>query len=179
MAYHQAGHAVIARILGMTCGGATIVADCNSAYSLTDVDRSITDWWCRGRSRYNSMFRARIMTLMAGRESENACVGQDEDTPFAADADLLEIERTAPEAEVSSAQIIKLQARTRGLVRRHQQSIELVAAALLQRGALEARQIDELVIASGVRLAERVDPRAVSVEEKYARHQAWTHGRRP
>jgi len=40
-AYHEAGHAVIGRVLGMTCGGATIVPDydaCAWGNAIIDVD---------------------------------------------------------------------------------------------------------------------------------------------
>jgi hypothetical protein len=95
-AYHEAGHAVI-RVLGLTCGSATVEADDDSAGSShSSVERSIADWDARGRARWTSMFRARIMMLMAGREAEIVCLGRcnggDGD-------DLREIDLTLGEAE--------------------------------------------------------------------------------
>ena len=78
-AVHEASHAVIGRIVGLTCGRATIVPDedtMTAGYSIAAVERSISDWEARGRLRPKSMLRARIMTLMAGREGEVVLLGR-------------------------------------------------------------------------------------------------------
>ena len=173
-AYHEAGHAVIARVLGMTCGDTTIVADQDFAgHSITSVERSIADWECRGRFRWTSMFRARIIMLMAGRESEIECFGKDQGSVFGDGDDLREIELSMPEAETPDESVAKLRVKTRGLVRRHRHAIAQVAAALMKHGTLDALQIDAIVIESGAHLVERVDPLTVSIDEKIARGQAW------
>jgi ATP-dependent Zn protease len=77
-AHHEAGHAVIGRVLGLTRGGATIIPDYEQmawGSSIASVGRSIEDWEARGRWRYVSMYRAVMMELMAGRESELVCLG--------------------------------------------------------------------------------------------------------
>jgi Peptidase family M41 len=87
IAYHEAGHAVISRVLGMTCDAATIVPDyerLEAGYALAYVERSIEDWDARGRDRWVSMFRARILMLMAGRESEIEVFGKAPDRHDAA-----------------------------------------------------------------------------------------------
>jgi hypothetical protein len=63
--------------------------------------------------------------------------------------------------------------KTRGLVRRHRDAITKVATALLEHRVLSAEQIDEIVVASGVRLPERIDPNTVTFEDVYARRLAW------
>ena len=176
-AYHEAGHAVIGRVLGMTCGGATVVPDYDegiAGLAITVVERSISDWDARGRLRWVSMFRALIMTLMAGRESEIEVFGKDPDAQFGDDYDLREIYLAMEEANITNeAFLAKMRMKTHGLVRRHRDAIAQVAEALIKHGSLDAQQIDEIVAASGVRLAERIDPATVTVEDKYARHLAW------
>jgi ATP-dependent Zn protease len=176
IAYHEAGHAVIGRVLGMTCGGATIVPDyevLEAGHALTNVERSISDWDARGRWRWMSMFRARIMMLMAGRESEIEVFGKAPDARFGDDYDLREIDVSLGEANVDGSQLDKWRMKTRGLVRRHRDAITKVATALLEHRVLSAEQIDEIVVASGVRLPERIDPNTVTFEDVYARRLAW------
>ena len=75
-AYHEAGHAVMGRVLGLTCGRASIVPNQRqrtAGYSMANVERSIEDWNARGRlKRQVYMYRARIMMLQARREAEIA-----------------------------------------------------------------------------------------------------------
>ena len=187
MAYHEAGHAVIGRVLGMTCGGATIVPNyeaLEAGHAITCVERSISDWDARGRFRWVSMYRARIMTLMAGRESEIEVFGKDPDAEFGDAYDLRDIDLTIEGADVDERTLAKLRSKTRGLVRRHRAAITAVAKALIRKRTLSAQQIDKLVTSSGVRLVERIDPNTIiTFEEIYARRVAWaeprTRGLRP
>ena len=179
-AYHEAGHAVIGRVLGMTCGGATIVPnyeELEAGHAITHVERSISDWDARGRWRGGSMHRARIMVLMAGRESEIEVFGKDPDAEFGDGYDLREIDRTIEEADVDEPKLVKLRSKTRGLVRRHRTAITAVAKALIRKCTLSAEQIDQLVTSSGVRLPDRIDPNTVKFEEVYARRVAWAEPR--
>ena len=185
-AYHEAGHAVIGRVLGMTCGGATTVPnfeELEAGHAITHVERSISDWDARGRWRWKSMFRARILMLMAGRESEIEVFGKAPDARFGDGADLREIARTMEEADVDDALLAKMRVKTRGLVRRHRDAIRSVAKALIRKRKLSSEQIDKIVTSFGVRLPERVDPNTVTFEEIYARRIAWaeprTRGLRP
>jgi hypothetical protein len=50
-------------VIAVTYTGAAETDDLS--YSISRVERSIADWEARGRFRYEPMFRARIMTLMA------------------------------------------------------------------------------------------------------------------
>jgi len=178
--YHEAGHAVIGRVLGMTCGGATVVPnyeDLEAGHAIAHVERSISDWDARGRWRWQSMFRARIMMLMAGRESEVEVFGKDPDAEFGDASDLHEIGLTAEEADVDELRLERLRSKTRALVRRHRVAITAVAKALISKRTLSAEQIDQLVTSSGARLADRIDPNTVTFEETYARQRAWAECR--
>ena len=185
-AYHEAGHAVIGRVLGLTCGGATIVPDYDegsAGHAVTYVERSIENWHCRGRLRWVSMFRARILMLAAGRESEIECLGTSDNGVFGDADDLREISITLPEVlaegDVPEEVLARLRVKARGLVRRHRRAIAKVAAALMRHSTLDAQQIDAIVVASGVRLVGRIDPATVSTEEKIARAHAWATNTEP
>lgn len=79
-AVHEAGHAVIGRVLGLTCGDADIVPNYRKGrggVAVCDVDRSMDDWVARGRpirACFGSIYRASIMVLQAGREAEILCL---------------------------------------------------------------------------------------------------------
>jgi hypothetical protein len=77
-AIHEAGHAVIGRVLGMICGGASVVEDHDSAgHSITEDPWDIGDRWKRrGKFRdLHSVFVGRIMTFMAGSEAAELLAG--------------------------------------------------------------------------------------------------------
>lgn len=83
-AIHEAGHAVIGRVLGMVCGGACVVADGDSAgHSICGDPWEIAgEWDARERYREISLvFRGRILAFMAGAEAEvvifGECAGDD------------------------------------------------------------------------------------------------------
>jgi ATP-dependent Zn protease len=72
-AVHEAGHAVIGRVLGMVCGHATIVPDDDSlGHSIAADPWMIAHAWeQRGKYRdMSSVFRGRILGFMAGAEAE-------------------------------------------------------------------------------------------------------------
>src|SRR6187455_2139183 len=74
-AYHEAGHAVIGRVLTLACGPATIKPD----YFEGEAGHAITNgpWEClhqwerRGKVRgYTAVWHARMIVYMAGAETE-------------------------------------------------------------------------------------------------------------
>jgi ATP-dependent Zn protease len=54
-AYHEAGHAVIGRVLGLVCGSVTIVPDAAGFGCATSKSplATLDVWDARGRSRFN------------------------------------------------------------------------------------------------------------------------------
>jgi ATP-dependent Zn protease len=85
-AYHEAGHAVIGRVLTLPCGRATIRSDDDSAgHAITpDPYACLYQWEKRGKVRnsQNAVWVARIITYMAGAEAEVEFLGkvpQDDD----------------------------------------------------------------------------------------------------
>jgi ATP-dependent Zn protease len=79
LAFHEAGHAVIGRVLGLVRGHTTILADHDSAGHSILADPWITNaqWEARGKFRDLSSIRlARVIALMGGRETEIVCFGR-------------------------------------------------------------------------------------------------------
>src|SRR5271154_97309 len=90
VAIHEAGHAVIARILKLECGGASIDADADSAGHsiISDPLETLGIWEERERDggdlppdsgtrphgTYSSVLRARILAYMAGRAAEEEII---------------------------------------------------------------------------------------------------------
>ncbi|HEY5188941.1 MAG TPA: ATP-dependent metallopeptidase FtsH/Yme1/Tma family protein, partial [Solirubrobacteraceae bacterium] len=136
-AYHEAGHAVIGRVLTLPCGGATIKADYDdgkAGHAITeDPYVCIEEWRNRGKVRDNqeAVWHARIMTYMAGAEAEMELLGS------SAIGDGNDRYQIAMMAEELSGAVDwdklepRLRAMTRMLVRRHRVRIERVAQDLL------------------------------------------------
>jgi hypothetical protein len=147
-AYHEAGHAVIARVLTLAAGRATIelnFADGSAGYGITrDPYQCEWQWERRGKVRaQNAAWHARIMAYMAGAEAEVACLGR----CHAGDGDdryqimLMMEEITSEPAELEA----RLRRMTQMLVLRHKARIVRVAKALLAETALSGKKLDQLV----------------------------------
>jgi ATP-dependent Zn protease len=150
-AFHEAGHAVIARVLTLAAGGATIKADYtegSAGHTITlDPYACLDEWEKRGkvRDQADAVWHARIMAYMAGAEAEAVLL----DRKAIGDGyDRREIARMAGELCYSAPWDTlepRLRTMTRMLVRRHKARIERVAKALLAKTTLSAKQVDKLV----------------------------------
>jgi hypothetical protein len=150
-AYHEAGHAVIGRVLTLPCGEASIkrnYAERTEGHSITPSPHACEwAWEKRGKVRGdNAVWHARIITLMAGAESEKACLGQealgDDDDRYQILLMFDEIRSSRTDWESYEA---RLRAMTGMLVRRHQARIRRVAQALLAKRRLSTEELDRLV----------------------------------
>jgi ATP-dependent Zn protease len=157
-AIHEAGHAVIGRVLKQVCGQASIVPnrDEGEAGHAVTADPYLTlgHWldnlgrW-RGADALVSITRGRIMTYMAGRAAEEeffgSCAGGDGD-------DQRQIDRMLDDILPSDADLPRyaqrLRGHTRTLVRRHRARIAHVAALLLEHKMLQPEEI-ERALATG------------------------------
>ncbi len=149
-AYHEAGHAVIGRVLTLPCGGATIkrnYAEMTEGYSIIhDPYACLWAWEKRGKVRGdNAVWHARIIALMAGAETERIClglqpIGDGDDQRWIG----LMMEEVASPTNWDSYEA-RLRAMTRRLIRRHRVRIKRVAQALLAKGSLSTEEIDKLV----------------------------------
>jgi hypothetical protein len=150
-AYHEAGHAVIGRVLTLHCGRATIRPNYDEAeagHAITpDPMACLYEWEKRGHERgsQDAVYHAWIMTLMAGAEAEIALLGSggvgDGNDRRKIALMAWEVHRSGDWEKLEP----RLRAMTRMLVRRHRTRIERVAKALLAKTTVSAREIDRLV----------------------------------
>ena len=150
LAYHEAGHAVIGRVLRLACGCATIIIPYRylEGYAyIYDQRTTVTEWtpelWKMDqgflpRHKVRAAFRGTIIALMAGVEAEKELVGplpDDYDTDCH-DRDEIEFLAASPEAELSKNLWVRYEPRmrrqARRLVRKYGYSIETVAENLLE-----------------------------------------------
>ena len=150
IAIHEAGHAVVGRILNMVCGEVTIAPDDESAgHAVTeDPYETAADWRRQGRFRSDSesaILRGRIMAFMAGAEAEKAILG---DCPGGDDADrskaMLMLERLATRLD-QPALDRRLRRWTGALCRRHAARIRLLARALMRESILSDDEVRALI----------------------------------
>jgi ATP-dependent Zn protease len=151
IAFHEAGHAVVGRVLTLPCKGASIVANHRSYGRSVVVHYEICEeeWAERGkrrgtaRNRQRAALDAAIMTAMAGVEAEVEFFVASLDG--SGDADMAQIEEWSFDEPVDRhKREVRLRAMTRVLVRRHRKRIERVAEALLAKEHLTAKQVDKL-----------------------------------
>jgi ATP-dependent Zn protease len=147
LAIHEAGHAVIARVLTLACGSSTIKADHNSAghASIHDPHGIESEWNRRGKVRdaEKASWYGRIIAFMAGAEAEIVLTGK---TRGGDGEDRYQISLMAEQIGLGDWPRIeaRLRTMTRMLVRRHRERIERVAEALLTKKTLSAKAIDNL-----------------------------------
>lgn len=149
--HHEAGHAVIARVLTLAAGRATIKPDYDEGsaghHITADPYACLHEWERRGKVRSDdAVWHARIMTYMAGAEAVSVLLGRPK---FVGDGDdryqiALMAEGLCHSPPWDRLEL-RLRAMTRMLVRRHRARIERVAKALLAKERLSAKQLDKLV----------------------------------
>lgn len=165
IAIHEAGHAVIGRVVGMRCGHATIVADerFDGHAIVHDIHDTVEEWEQRGKWRGDlprSISFANIIATMAGAEAERVILGQCSggDERDQSDITLMALEGRYSglcgadgqrilfeEPNWSARHEPRMRSLTRTLIRRHHAKIELVAKALMKKKTLTANEIDALL----------------------------------
>ena len=151
-AYHEAGHAVIGRVLELTCDQVSIIPDTDDDSAghaiIADPWRTMWDWEQRERYRdARQAFRGTIMARMAGAETEceffGQCRGGDGDDrreiAWLMDSRYAEI----PVDDWDRLEA-RLRAQARRLVRRHRDTIERVATALMEHETLTGDEVRDI-----------------------------------
>ena len=155
IAVHEAAHAVIGRVLGMVCGGASIVPD-NDFYGhaiAEDPYAIMWNWEQQGKFRMpDSVFLGCIITFMAGAEAEVELAGASPELICDGD-DRGQIARMFDETVLDEDENEeRLRRHTRSLIRRHRVKIEAVAEALLAQKTLYGSELDDLIFRGQHRL---------------------------
>ena len=133
IALHEAGHAVIARVVGLKSGEAVITD--RDGYAHWKADNSIRH----------------VITLLAGRAASDVILGRTTESGYAGDNEkimrLLEADGFRERFFAFDVSRDALLAHARALIRKHRDAVERVARALLERETLTARKIDKLMTA--------------------------------
>lgn len=148
-AIHEAGHAVIGRVLGMVCGHATIAPDADSAghHFIADPWMTYEQWDSAGKYRdLTSVLRGRIVAFMAGVVAERELLGRDSGGDGDDQRQIAWMSEELPGSKVQQLkQVSRLQKSAVHLVRRHEATIREVANALMEEETLPATKIDDIV----------------------------------
>ncbi len=149
--YHEAGHAVIAPVLGLPCGKVTVVGADEDELGHAVVGDPIRTWE-RGDGPRRPLVEASCISLYAGAEAERVILGQRGDGDgFDSDkaTSLIKIIGVRGASyvgdDVWERYEARLRRRSNELVHLHQHRIERVAKALQERGTLEAEEVDAML----------------------------------
>ena len=152
-ACHEAGHAVIGRVIGLPCGKVTIVGDDEHELGHAIVADPIRTWE-RGDGPRKPLVEASCISLYAGAEAERVILGEVGD-PVGDGYDNEKATSLIMIIGVRGARYVgddvweryeaRLRRRSNELVRLHQYRIERVATALEERGTLEGDEVDAIM----------------------------------
>jgi hypothetical protein len=154
---HEAGHAVIARVLDFPCGTVEIgqVGKVNGQCIIADPQDALEAWHVGGKAHrtLQTALRAKIITYMAGASAEHECVGRSRDGDF---DDLLAAAKLVLNLIGDDDQHLdgltrgeryqrRLRSITGHLVRRHRQTIEALARTLLQERIMTDKRVRSVI----------------------------------
>jgi hypothetical protein len=151
VAVHEAGHAVIGRVLGLACGEATIEPSTDSENLGYAVISNPLQHWERGEGPRRPLAEAFCISLYAGAEAERLIVGSN---PVGDGTDCERGTAAMNAVGVRGASYVaddaydryeaRLRGRATGLVRQYRRAIERVADALLS-GPLTNEKLTQLI----------------------------------
>lgn len=141
-AYHEAGHAVCGRTLGLASGGATIEPDGVGHANVAGHLSIHNDFIASGgyRDFLSSVF-LKMQVCLAGPEAERIAFGDCD-----ARGDMVQIRELCRRYNISMVDVVDRQLRPQvhGLLLQHWSTVEAVAAALFEKKTLSGAEIDKL-----------------------------------
>jgi len=180
-ACHEAGHAVVAQMLGYEPRYVTIVANRDSSSHTKFPDPYEVQPTMEKRGKYRDMaviVRARIMAMMAGREAEDFCLGPLPPDAYGDGDDRYWINlmlKDLYKPPVAFVHEVRLRRMASWLVRRHVAAIVRVAEALIVERTLRKRKLRALCgdpPRPHQRLPPLSDMSAEEIEAVYAKAKA-------
>jgi Peptidase family M41 len=137
VAYHEAGHAVIGRVLGLLCGEVTIIPSRTALGGA--VVRQIPP---RDQPMPHGLLVCYVKQLMAGREAEKVCWTVLDECGDENDRAMIDELRINSEHYGDRPLYLgSLRGVTARLVRQHKRSIEAVALTLIERQTMTSKEI--------------------------------------
>jgi ATP-dependent Zn protease len=143
-ATHESGHAVIGRVLGLRCGGATIEDGHAHAVVATALDINDDLIRCGEYRDFRSSVLDKICVCLAGSEAERIKFGDAD-----ASGDVRQIKQLQSRYYISDAEVGRLLPQVHALLLRHWDKVEAVATALLERGTLSGEDIAGITSGTG------------------------------
>ena len=155
VAVHEAGHAIVGRALGLSCGKVTIEPEdmwrvvWSASGQLEQVRDGVLEahaeiwrrWYPERDASRQELDHAYVTMSLAGAEAERVIFGNIE--PDCNAGDLRITNRVIGD---NPALLAKLRKKARSLVRKNRSDIERVAKSLLHRGTLFSMQVDRLLM---------------------------------
>lgn len=158
-AIHEAGHVIIARVLGFHCDHASVLMneeDGEAGHAAIEQPVEAINRWERQRRyrEHRTAYIGYIISLMAGAEANRIIqrvsklrIGDQHDQRW---IEFAAIEAGFRDEELTDLNLWKvhesrMRRQTRRLIRKHRDKIERVAAALLKHGTLCGDKIDKLI----------------------------------
>lgn len=147
-ALHEAAHLVVARALGLACGGVALVSD-GSRVGYAEID---PPWlgWHRGLGRKAPIIEAYIVATQAGAEAEIAFLGGCDGGDWSDREDIREAYRHVRVKgrvyigdDIELAHEARLREKSRRLVRQHREAIARLALALIDRRRLNNSEVTQ------------------------------------
>lgn len=158
-AYHEAGHAVVARAFGIPVKAATIAKEASSlghiviGETVWDMHRKLCEAGTEAKDRAvqeATAWRVYIMIMMAGRVAETALLGFHHDDKGNRQ-DKRDIKRLSKMLPMRSREEVleELETKTESIVRAMPSSIRRLAEALKRSKSLSQSRIDQIIAATG------------------------------
>jgi hypothetical protein len=135
VAYHEAGHAVIGRVLGLLCGEVTIIPK-GTALGGAMIQQIPP----RNQPMPHGLLVCYVKQLMAGREAEKVCWTVLDECSDENDRAMIDELHTNSKCYGRPLHLGSLRGVTARLVRRHKGEIEAVALTLIKRQTMTARK---------------------------------------